>query len=103
MPNAFERFSERLESRAKVGGRALYETRLRLKEWQGEGGVKLTEAEKIELGNRACDDPTGQIFEDVLRNRQKANGLEGTKDIPQDFLAWAKKVQEKRQEQGEGT
>jgi len=91
---------ERLERRAKIGGQALYETRLRAKEWTGEGGVKLSEAEKIELGNGACDDPTGQIFEDILRNRQKANNLEGTKDIPQDFLAFAKKVQEQRQAAG---
>lgn len=101
MPNAFERFSERLEERAKVGGRALYETRLRAKEWYGEGGVKITEAEKAQLGSRACDDPTGLLFEDILRNRQKAHNLEGSKEIPADFLAWAKKLQEKRQERGD--
>ena len=100
MPNAFDRFSERLENRAKVGGKALYETRLRAKAWYGEGGVKLSEAEKVELGRRACADPTGQLFEDILRNRQKANKMEGSKDIPQDFLAWAKKVQEQREKDG---
>jgi len=102
MPNAFERFSERLDSRAKQGGRAIYETKQRTKQWTGEAGVKLTEAEKLELGNRACDDPTGQIFEEILRNRQAANNLEGTKDIPADFHVWAKRLQEKRQAAGEG-
>jgi len=100
VPNAFERLWERIERRGKIGGQSLYETRLRAKDWFGEGGVKLTEAEKTELGNRAYDDPTGQIFEDTLRNRQKANKLEGTKEIPQDWLAWAKKVQERRQKEG---
>ena len=101
MPNAFERFSERLEKRAKLGGRAIYETRLQAKDWYGEGGRKLTEAEKTELGNMAYDDPTGQVFEDVLRNRQKANNMEGSKDVPQDWAVWAKKVLERRQEGGD--
>jgi len=71
-----------------------------MEEWEGEGGVKLKEAQKAELGNMAYDDPTGQIFEDWIRNRQKAKKLEGTKDISKDWWVWAKKAQEKRQKEG---
>lgn len=102
MPDAFERLWDRMEARAKLGGRRLFETRKRAVEFSGPGGVKLSEAEKAELGNRACDDVSGQMFEETLRNRQAANKLEGTKDIPQDWWVWAKKVQEKRQAQGGG-
>lgn len=94
------RLWERFESRKKLGGRRLFETRKRAVEFTGPGGVKLTQAEKAELGNRAYDDPTGQMFEDALRNRQKANKLEGTKDIPADWLVWAKDIQEQRQKEG---
>lgn len=100
MPDPFERLWTRLENRVKLGGRRLFETRKRAVEFTGPGGVKLTQAEKAELGNRAYDDPTGQMFEETLRNRQAANKLENTKDIPADWWEWAKKVQEKRQEQG---
>jgi len=100
MSNLMRRFWERMESRGKIGGRALYETRLRAKAWYGEGGVKLTDAEVIELGDRAYDDPTGQIFEDALRNRQKANNMEGSKELVKDWGVWAEEVQERRQAAG---
>lgn len=100
MPDPFERLWERLEARRKIGGRRLYETRQRALEWVGPGGVKLSDAEKAELGNQAYDDPSGQMFEDILRSRQIPAKLEGTKDIPMSWWVWAKKVQEQRQAQG---
>lgn len=100
MANLMRRYWERMESRAKIGGRALYETRLRAKKWYGEGGVELTDAEVIELGDRAAADSTGQMFEDALRNRQKANNMEGSKELPEDWGVWAEGVQERRQAQG---
>lgn len=100
MPDAHERFWERFKARVKLGGRRLYESRLRTLEWAGEGGVKLSQAEKAELGQRAMDDSTGQMFSEILLNRQAANKLEGTKDIPADWWQWVKDLQAKRQEQG---
>jgi len=100
MADTFERLWERFEARKKLGGRRLYETRLRAKEWAGPGGIKLSQAEKAELFQRAVDDISGTVFEDIARNRQKANKLEGTKDVPADFWEWAKHEWAKRQEQG---
>lgn len=100
MPDPHERFWERFKARVKLGGRRLYESRLRTLEWAGEGGVKLSEAEKTELGQRAYDDPTGAMFEEILENRRKANKLEGTTEIPMDWWIWAKDLEVKRQEQG---
>jgi len=100
VPNAFERFSERLENRAKLGGRSIYETRLRLKEWTGPGGKKLKESEKRELFRRAVEDSSGQMFQEVLTNRQAANGLEGTTGVPADWWVWAKSEYAKLQQEG---
>lgn len=100
MPDPFTRLWERIQARAKIGGLRLYETELRAEEWTGEGGVKLSEVEKVELGDRAYDDPTGQMFEETIRNRQAAKKLEGTREITKDWWVWARRVQEKREQQG---
>lgn len=100
MTDPHERFWSRFRARAKLGGRRLYEQELQAMEWTGEGGIKLKEAEKDELGQRACADVTGQMFSETLLNRQVAKGLEKTKRMPPDWWIWAKKVEAKRQEQG---
>lgn len=102
MADPMTRFWERFNTRAKLGGRRLYETRQRTKEWTGEGGVKLTEAEKQQLFQQGVDDPSGRMFEEIGRNRQAANKLEGTTEIPADLWEWLKDRWAKMQQQGEG-
>lgn len=89
------RLSERWEQLVEKGGRREVERRRLTRNYFGEGGRLLTQAERHELFGHLALDPTGQGMTDVLRNRQRENKMEGTASIPADWWDWVVRESER--------
>jgi hypothetical protein len=87
MTDTNERFWQRHQDRIEKGARRELQIRQKAAEFYGEGGVKLSRAEKAELYREMALDPMGVKMAGVLANRQRANKL-GPDQLPLDFLEW---------------
>lgn len=98
-PTTDERFWERHESRVERFGQRAYELELRTIEYFGEGGVKMSGAEKRKVYIQKASDPTGGSMFDILMRRKEANGL-GDIKVPRDFVFFDLMMQREIEQRG---
>jgi len=90
------RLSERYEASVEEGAKRELERRYMMAEMFGEGGVRLSRIEKMELFKQMALDPTGAGMIDTLARRRAANKL-GPTDVPKDWWTWVTTMTERMQ------